>query len=144
MTFKFKLNALLRVRRHQENIQKRFLAEAMRVVQNLETQILETAQELTDFSKQESPLAVTPGRIEMRYAYIHQLHKQRFDLEKDLKKARDEAEKQRLKLVELHRKTKILENLEAKKQLEFIQEENRLEMLELNEIATIRFNRNRR
>ncbi len=143
MKFKFELGTVLKVRRHHETNQKKVFGDAMRAVMNVEEEIAQRLRDMDIFSKQENPVSATPGAIEMRYAYLHGLHKQRFDLEKDLKKAREEAEKQRLKLVELHRKTKILENLEAKKKVAFVQEENRLEMLELNEIATIRFNRSR-
>ncbi len=143
MKFRFPLQTVLRVRRHEEDAQKKKLAESLRVVQAVEDDIQERVNDLKKLSETPIPDAFTPKVLEMRYAYMHGLHKQRFELEKDLKKARDAAEKERVKLVENHRKTKILENLEHRQHLQFVHEENRLEQLELNEIATIRFNRNR-
>jgi flagellar export protein FliJ len=144
MKFVFPLKTVQRVRRHEEAAQKKTLAEAMRQVQEIEENIARIGDELSQFTRQPMSSTSSVRLMEARYAYIHGLHKERHELEAALTKARVAAEKERLKLVEAHRKTKILDNLEAKKRLEWFNEMNRLEQLELNETATIRFNRRKR
>jgi flagellar export protein FliJ len=141
MKFVFPLKTVQRVRRHEEAARKKALAEAMRQVQEIEENIARIGDELFQFSRQPMSATFSATQMEARYAYIHGLHKERHELDGALTKAKAVAEKERLKLVDAHRKTKILDNLEAKKRLEWFNEENRLEQLELNETATIRFNR---
>lgn len=143
MKFRFPLQTVLRIRRHEESAQKKLFADAQRVVQAINEEITRKETDLLEFTTAKSPDVFKASDLERRYAYMHDIHRQQFELGNELKKAEAEAAKERKKLVEAHRKTKILENLENKKRLEFIAEQNRQEMIALNETATIRFNRSR-
>jgi flagellar export protein FliJ len=141
MKFKFRLGGVLKIRKHEENQQQKVLAVELRKVLETEQNIRKTEQEMREFAETPLPERITGQEFNQRNSYLHGMHKEKLELETELKKRQLEAEKQRVKLVEFYRKSKSLENLEQRQKVHFVYEQNRLETLELSEIATIRFNR---
>lgn len=136
--FTFTLKTVLRVRKHQEQVQKQALAKVVQKKFALEDRKDEVNTELVTYTN--SPLQ-TMGKL--HFEYIQSRHSQMFNLSNRIKKVDVDVDRERKKLMEARQKTKALENLESKQRIEFIYELDRAEQIQMNEIATQRFNRER-
>jgi flagellar biosynthesis chaperone FliJ len=117
--FKFRLETVLKVRKHEEFLQKQHFAKVLQKKAALEQHKVEINEQLQ-------------GR-----------HNQLFNLANRINKAENDVERERKKMLEARRKTLALENLESKQKIQFIKELDKAEQLVMNEIATQRFNRER-
>lgn len=136
--FTFSLATVLRVRKHQEQMQKQAFAKVVQKKVALEERKEEVHSELELYTNSSSTVM---GKI--HFEYIQSGHNQLFNLSNRIKKADVDVERERKKLMEARQKTLALENLESKKRVEFIYELDRAEQIQMNEIATQRFNRER-
>lgn len=144
MLFEFGLETVLRIRSHEENEQMRIYGDHVRTTEALKSTQGNVRNQLQTLADQHRTLAGGTKNIRSHYAYLHDLHQQDHELDGEIRKAKEAAEKERLKLVEANKKTKVLEKLKERQRLEFIKELERKEQLEQNEMATIRYNYNRR
>lgn len=136
--FEFTLKTVLRVRKHQEQLQKQAFAKVVQKKVALEDRKQQVKTDLQAYTS--SPNSVM-GKA--HFEYIQSNHTQIFNLNNHIKKADADVERERKKLLEARQKTMALENLESKQRVEFIREQDRLEQIQMNEIATQRFNRER-
>ena len=144
--FEFELKSVLRVRRHQEELQRQKFASARKKRQELEQRKASIEQEVAQCNDRRNRAVdgSTPVSHRQHYSYLHQQQQAVRDLEQQIAKAEQQVEQERTKLVEANKKTRILENLEAKQKAAFHQKVERLEQKQINEIATQRFNWQRR
>lgn len=142
MKFKFRFNSVLTVRKHEEEVQKQAYAAALRVKYNLEKQIYEIRDAMSGYNDRFADHLPT-GRVGVmqHYAYIQQNQMKLWELENELRRADAEVEKERIKLIEANKKTKMLELLETNERKSFFKEMERVEERQLNEIATQLYNR---
>ncbi|TNE71799.1 hypothetical protein EP331_08460 [bacterium] len=136
--FKFRLAAVLRIRKHQEQLQKQAFAKVVQKKVLLEDKKAEMQDELGAYVNS-SNQHIGKNHFE----YIQTRHVSIFNLKNRIKKADAEVERERMKLLEARKKTMALENLESKQKITFMQELDRSEQIQMNEIATQRFNRER-
>lgn len=144
--FKFKLETVLRVRRHREEKARQELADLRRRKMRLESQKHEINGHLQTFNnnRDEQIDGQTPIQHRQQYSYIHDQHQQIKQLDNKIDHLAKQVNDKRKKLIEANKQTKILSNLKAKHKMNFLEEVDRLEQKQLNEIATQRFNWQRR
>lgn len=142
MKFKFKFDSLLSVRQHEQEMQRLEYARTLRALYNLQQEKSQISEVLDQYNKNFT-INTPDGRFGMiqHYNFIQQSHQKIWELDKAIRRAEDEAEKERLKLVEANKKMKMLEILETKERKDFIVAMERLEQKEMNEVATQLFNR---
>lgn len=136
--FTFRLATVLRVRKHQEQLQKQQFAKLVQKKVTLEDRKSEVQEALSTYIQSDSQ---TVGRN--HFVYIQSLHLSLFNLKNRIKKVDAEVERERKKLLEARKKTMALENLESKQKILFLRNLDRAEQIQMNEIAIQRFNRER-
>lgn len=142
MKFKFRFDSVLTVRKHEEELQKQKFANALRTKYHLENQIAEISEVMEKYNNAfENKLPSGRLGIMQHYAHIQDSQQKIWELKNAVNRAEEEVERERLKLIEVNKKTKMLEILEKKERKSFIQEMERVEERQLNEIATQLFNR---
>lgn len=142
MKFKFRFDSVLTIRKHEEEIQRQKYANALRVKYNIENQKAEIKEVMDKYNHAfEHKLPTGRLGIMQHYSHIQDSQQKIWELNNALKRADEEVERERLKLVEANKKTKMLEILETKDRKSFIIEMERMEERQLNEIATQLFNR---
>lgn len=141
MKFKFSLEKVLEIRRHEENTRQRAYARCIQEVERIKDHKSYLLATIVDFASSNVQMQASSGSMQAKSAYLLDIHKQIHNLTHELKEAEKFAEKARLLLVEANKKTRMLEKLKENQLTAFTNEQNRLEMLEINELATIRYNR---
>lgn len=141
MKFKFPLEKVLEIRRHEENTRQRAYARCVQEVERIKDHKSYLHGTIAEFATSNIEMQASSSAMQTKSAYLLDIHKQIHNLTHELKEAEKFAEKARLLLVEANKKTKMLEKLKENQLSSFVKEQNRLEMLEINELATIRYNR---
>lgn len=148
--FKFELEPVLRVRRHQEEQQRQAFARVQKKKINLQEQLQRTYNRIEEYNQlintkaTGTDSAMGVARYQQQYSYLEEEHNRIWRLKQQIKEVQKELDKERKKLIEANKKVKILENLESKKRMLFLEEVDRLEQKQLNEVATQRYNWQRR
>lgn len=136
--FRFRLETVLDVRKHEEQLQKQEFAKRLQKKVSLEVQRRKIEEELNAYTN--NPRF---GIGKNHFEFIQSQQSRIFNLNNRILKAKEELEIERQKLLDARRKTLALENLESKQKAMHLKELERLEQLQMNEIASQRFNRNR-
>jgi len=136
--FEFRLETVLKVRKHQEILQKQAFAKVLQKKAALEQHKEEVSDQLNEYISSDH-IAVN----KLHFEYMQGRHNQLFNLANRINKANNDVERERKKMMEARRKTLALENLESKQKIQFIKDLDKAEQLVMNEIATQRFNRER-
>lgn len=145
--FKFRLDSVLRVRRHEEEQQRQRHARVVRQRQELEELREETVSRLRSFNERRNNRVGNPQSpflMRQELSFMEDQHNRLLNIDNKIKRVEDKQEKERKRLIEANKKTKILENLESKQRVRFFEDMERLEQKELNEIAIQRYNWQRR
>lgn len=147
--FKFKLEPVLRVRRHEEKQQQQAYARVLQQKKSLEEERQQTLDQLHAFNERRNAGVGGGGgqrTVHMRQAlaYVEQQHQQLWDLDRRINEVEKELEKERKKLIEANKKVKVMENLESKERMRFLEHVEHLEEKALNEISIQRYNWHRR
>ncbi len=142
MKFRFKLETVLKIRAHEEKMEKQRLGLALNEWQVLKDQQKDLENSLTDIHSQfiqHSELDMV--RMKQYYGFIHDQHTTIYKLDHEMETAEEKVNEQRKRLLEANKKTRMLEKLKEKERMRHRRDLERTEQLELNEIATQRFNR---
>lgn len=149
--FKFKLAPVLRVRRHEEEQQRLKFARVRQKQQKLQDELEDVQQEIERHNRGSAEEVVeTEGqrmqhrRLNVHFNYLQDLHQRVFNLKNQIRQVSVEVEKERKALVSANKRVKALENLESQQRMQFLEHVDRLEEKQLNEIATQRYNWQRR
>lgn len=142
MKFRFKLETVLKIRAHEEKMEKQRLGVVLNEWQALKDQQKNLENSLSEvhsrfIQQPESDMV----KMKQYYGFIHDQHQTIYKLDHDMEKAEEKVIEQRKKLLEANKKTRMLEKLKEKERMKYRQELERMEQTELNEIATQRFNR---
>jgi len=142
--FKYRLEALLKVKEHLERERQKDHGEAVRKVMRQRDQLTDIEKKrLTTYDEQRDVLIGKMSVAEM-LVYSRYLMKLKRDqlVGKQLLQALDhEAEEKRIKLVEASREKKVFEKLKERQQKKFNKEVHRLETKEDDETAVVSFRR---
>jgi flagellar FliJ protein len=141
MKFKFKLESVLKIRKHEEELQKQKLGVIMQRKQLINKRLQKVRDVMIDMNDQylsKSQMDVT--NLRGYYASLQDNQEVIWDLKQQLSETDKEIIKQRNALLEANKKTQMLEKLKSKALLTFVREMDRKEQLELNEMATQKYN----
>lgn len=137
--FRFRLASLMRLRESERDERREALAQAYRADQMLQQQQEAVQVELQENQRQVQQCAA-PGpilveRLLGRHRYELVLQAQLRQLARQRQTIAAEIERRRQALVEADRELKILEKLRDRHYQEFVFQQQKLEMRELDEIA---------
>ena len=140
--YKFELETVLKVRNYREKAQQQKYAQALQKQTSLENHKQSLIDELSSYAHWSNS---QNGAIDaLHFQYIEQKHQQIRKMDERIVRAKSETEAERKKLLEARRNTKAMENLEHQHRMAYLKEMDREEQKVMNEIATIRYNRNDR
>ncbi|MGM0587468.1 MAG: flagellar export protein FliJ [Bacteroidota bacterium] len=150
--FKFKLAPVLRVRRHEEEQQRMKFAKVRQRQQDLQDELENVHQEIErhnrgsaeEMERSSGEQRMQHRKLNVHFNYLQDLHQRVYDLKKQLQEIKKEVEKERKALVSANKRVKVLENLESQQRMQFLERVDKLEEKQLNEIATQRYNWQRR
>jgi len=141
--FAFELEPVLKIRTHEEELQKQAFARQMQQMIQLKEQHEGIRSELDRYStehEQHSALK-SPVEYQRHYSFIQSRQQEMAQLDHEIDLAKERTEMERKKLITANQKTRVLENLKEKKRLEYMKEADMEEQKVMNEIATQRFHR---
>lgn len=139
--FKFSLDKLLDLRRDKEEESKRLFTESQREKRKLEEKIEDLQNNYDKYKGINEHEDVVYQKLK-RY-YIQGLQKGIKTAQDDLVTKNLEVDKRRRELVEKQIERKTVETLKEKKYNAFIKEQERVEQINLDELALYAFIRNR-
>ncbi len=142
MAFKFSLESVLKVRKHQEKLQKQKLAEELMKKQRIDEVKTEAREKLNSFlEKDQFDEAQNIQKIKRHGRHILQTHELIQKLNSESEKAELSVGKVRDTLADAHKKRHILEKLKEVEQNMFARRIQRNEQKTMDEIATQSFSR---
>lgn len=142
MSFLFRFQSLLKLRRHQLASEKQELHILLQQKQSIQNRINKVKSSLNNFeypaeNQQQTNLNV----IKNHYKYLHNQQHALLALHNELNTASDSIEKQKQNLIEADRSAKVLEKLEYREKLKYYKAMQDNERKQLNEIGTLIYNR---
>ncbi|MBO6586854.1 MAG: flagellar export protein FliJ [Gracilimonas sp.] len=142
MKFKFSLAPVLKVRKHQEKLQKQKLAEQVSKKQKISDVRDDVQGKLKTFlQNSEDNSAENIHMIRRRSAHLQQVHQKMDKLSRDLDKAEVEVSKEREKLATAYKNLHILEKVKEFEKGLFSERMAKDEQKFMDEIATQSFSR---
>ncbi len=142
MKFKFSLDSVLKVRKHQEKLQEQKLAEELmrkKGVDDLKTGISERLQSYLEDSG--SKEAENVHAIKRHSIHLTETHKMIEKLDNESDEMKKTVDKIREKLSTAHKNRHILEVVKEIEKNLFLQQQNRNEQKNMDEIATQTYSR---
>ena len=139
--FKFSLDKLLDIRREKEEESKRNFTESQREKRKLEEKIDDLQSSYDKYKGISENEDVVYQKLK-RY-YIQGLQKGIKSAKEDLLTKNLEVDKKRRELIEKQIERKTVETLKEKKYAQFIKEQQRVEQINIDELALYAFVRNR-
>lgn len=142
MKFKFTLDPVLKVRKHQEKVQKQKLAEELVKKNEIDELRAEVQNKLEDYlqNTQDRNIESIHG-IKRHTKHMEQVHSLIKKLSTDLNKAEKAVSEERGKLAKAHKNRHILDKVKEFEQNIFAQKLMRNEQKSMDEIATQIFSR---
>jgi flagellar protein FliJ len=146
--FKFRLATLLKIREAARDERRSHLAQAYQADAILQEEQERVGQSLVDLLD-EYRAAALPGTVSVDRLMESQRHEmllkmQRQQLQQQREMIGQEIERRRAALAEANREVKVLENLRERQQERYREEENRLDIQRLDEVAQRRVVREER
>lgn len=142
MSFRFRLQSVLKLRLAARDERRKALADALRAESIVREQI-ETLKREMEESRESARAAASPGRVEVDRLLSLNRHELLLganikSLEMQRLKIAEELERRRLALVEADRDVKALEKLRERQEREAALAEDRREQQQLDELAIVR------
>lgn len=142
MKFKFSLESVLKVRKHQEKMQKQKLAEEVDKRQRIHSLHEHEQGQLANYleEKQEQK-AVSVHEVKRHTSHLELVHQKMVKLSNELDKASDNVKNEQEKLASAHQQLHIMEKVRDFEHTLFSETMNKKEQKFLDEIATQSFSR---
>jgi len=137
MKFEFSLESVLKVRKHEEKLQKQKLAEKLTEKKRLTIQkkkLKEKLQSVIDNADRNEFKNL--HNLRRHNGYIQGLHKRMEQLNGSLKTIESAVEKERDKLALVHKKRNIIEKMKDEEYELFLEKVSRLQQKAMDEIAS--------
>ncbi|MCC5914338.1 MAG: hypothetical protein JJU46_08195 [Balneolaceae bacterium] len=143
MKFKFSLAPVLKVRKHQEKLQKQKLAEELKKKQEINYLKSEVQEKLNSYleHKNNSGKAENVQSVQRHGRHVLQVHELMRKINTDLKEAENSVTRQRKKLEMAHKNRHILEKVREMEKSVHYDKVMKLEQKNLDEIATQSYSR---
>lgn len=140
MKFNFRFSSLLKLRHHQEKMEKQKLSALFERRSRLEEQYHKLQRRWTEPRDERESQSVV--LVRQQYAQKHERQKQLSALRQQLQQLGAEVEQQRRRLAKANKETRKLEKLKDNEKQAFIKDVEHRDQLQQNEIAIQRFNKN--
>jgi flagellar export protein FliJ len=142
MKFKFSLDPVLKVRKHQEKMQKQKLAEEVSRQQQINELCEEVEGKLNNYLKHsDEKEAKSLHEIRRHTSHLEMVHQRMVNLTQELDKASDKVRAEREKLADAHKKLHIMEKVRDFEHTLFSERMSKEEQKFLDEIATQSFSK---
>ena len=142
MKFKFSLDPVLKVRKHQEKLQQQKLAEEVAKQQQINNMREEVQDKLQNFLTTTSESEVkNVHTVRRRITHVEQIHQHMQRLSEDLNKADVKVSAERVKLAAANKNLRIMEKVKEIEHKLFSDTMAKEEQKFLDEIATQSFSR---
>lgn len=142
MKFKFSLNTVLKVREHQEKIQKQKLAEQIAKKNEISELQQEVKGKLEAYLKEDKDMEVVSVQsLKRKGVHILQSHQKMEALNQELNAADKKVGEERAELAEAHKKLHIMEKVKEFERNMFTDRIAKDEQKFMDEIATQSFSR---
>ncbi|GAA5522461.1 flagellar export protein FliJ [Aliifodinibius salicampi] len=142
MKFNFSLESVLRVREHEEKVQKQKLAKKISEKKQLSEQRLRLEEKLKGHLDEEgSEEFKSLHNLKRHREYIHQVHQKMEKLNGSLEIVENAVDQERDKLAAVHKERHIMEKVKEEEREEFLEKVSRYQQKVMDEIATQSFSR---
>lgn len=142
MKFEFSLEPVLKVRKHEEKIQKQKLAETLNKKKNLKELKERLEEELeSHFDDADNKTFVNLHDLQRKQQYINDLHEKMKKINSNLDSIKKAVERQRNKLADVHKKRHIIEKVKEEEQELFLEEMTKHQRKVMDEVATQTFSK---
>lgn len=140
MKFTFRFASVLKLRRHQEKVEKQKLASLFSHKAELQDQLMNLQHQCQRGATDSSTQTVVANR--QHYAQQHQWHKRMADIRLQISELENNIETQRLNLAKANMQTRKMQKLREHEKKTFIEHIEKMDQLQQNEIAIQRYNAN--
>lgn len=141
MKFKFKLESVLRVRRHEEELEKQKLGILIQKKKNIQISLQKVQDAINALNGEYlSETKSDTKSLRKYYAFLQDKQEIFWDLKRKVDVLDNDIIVQRQALLEANKKTKMLEKLRSREMIAYVKEMEQKEQLELNEMATQKYN----
>jgi flagellar FliJ protein len=142
MRFHFQFESLLDIRRHRENKERQKLGQLLEKQVSLEEKITQLKQKIAKF--EETMLSGGSHKalaVRQQYTQKQELQKKSWQIQREQEKLEKKIAQQRHRLREANKQTRMLEKLKDRQRAEFVEEFQRQEQKQQNEVAIQMYNR---
>lgn len=137
MKFTFSLESVLSVRKHREKIQKLRLAERLSEKNQINDQQAEMKKKLGHYlDNMQRDEFQNVHTVKRHNKHVHETHQKMGELNKQLKEAKNNVDKERQELSVAYKKRHVLEKVREKERKRFSEKIAKLEQKTMDEIAT--------
>jgi flagellar export protein FliJ len=137
MKFTFSLEPVLKVRKHEEKIQKQKLAEKLSEKKSLKTQKKRLQKKLEEhLDGSDSNGFVSVHNLRRYRGYIQEMHKKMERINGSLELAEKAVSQERDKLAAIHKKRNIIEKMKEEEHELFLEKISKEERKIMDEVAT--------
>jgi len=142
MKFEFSLEPVLKVREHEEKIEKQKLAEKLNKKRDLKT----LKQNLKDklehhVNESDGEQFVNVHDLQRKQQYINDLHNKVKQVNQSIKSVKEAVDQQRDKLADVHKKRHIMEKVKEEEREIFLEQMSKQQRKVMDEVATQTFSK---
>lgn len=142
MKFNFSLESVLKVRKHEEKVQKQKLAKKISEKKQLSEKRIRLEEKLKGHLNEEGREEfMSLHNLKRHREYIHQIHQKMEKLNGSLEIVEDSLDEERDKLAAVHKERHIMEKVKEEEREEFLEKVSRHQQKVMDEIATQSFSR---
>lgn len=142
MKFEFSMEPVLKVRKHEENIQKQKLAEKLTKKKDLNALKERLKKELENHVNEAGDNKfVNLHDLQRQQQYINDLHEKVKKVNESLEKVKAAVDRQRDKLADVHKKRHIMEKVKEDERELFLEEMSKQQRKVMDEVATQTFSK---
>jgi len=141
--FTFRFDTMLKIRKQREDQRKRVVADRLREIGRIQDRMASLHAQIEN-EVQAIRTGQEPGTIDLQQAMRHRywlghLHKNSLEIEARLRYHEAQLAQERAALAEAAKQRRILEKLKERQWNRYLQEEDKRETMEADEMSTIRY-----
>ena len=140
MKFEFSLEPVLKVREHEEKVQKQKLAEKLNKKKDLKILKQNLKNELENhISNSDGEKFLNVHDLQRQQQYINDLHEKVKKVNQSLESIKKAVDRQRDKLADVHKKRHIMEKVKEEEREVFFEQVSKQQRKVMDEVATQTF-----
>jgi len=144
MKFEFSLESVLKVRKHEEDVQKQKLAEELSRKRALTRQIAELKKKIKDLIENaDRGNFENLHNLRLHKSYVQEFHKRMQQLNQSLEVIDNSVKTERDKLALVHKKRNVIEKVKEEEYELYMEKVSKLQQKVMDEIASQTFSRSK-